>query len=347
MEQWNRAITWLLDEAGFSMLPLSELEPLSGDGSDRIFFRVMLAPVGSVLAVFPSPSLPEKEALAESRSTYLIGKHLGELGVPVPRVFSFEPSSGAVLFEDLGQTLLFSVVCGDKSAALPHYRQALESLVLFQVDGCQGFQKSYCWDTVHYDRKLMRCRESGYFEREFCRRHLGLYDLPASLGTDFDRLAERVASEDSQFLLHRDYQSRNLMITPAGVRIIDFQGARFGPLGYDVASLLNDPYVALSPDLKKGLLNHYLEALSARIDLDRASFLHGYYHIALQRNLQVLGAFAFLSRQKKKVFFREFIGTAFSGLLTLLTGELAGDYPSLEELIKKIAGNGIDIPSGV
>jgi hypothetical protein len=129
------------------------------------------------------------------------------------------------------------------------------------------------------------------------------------------------------------------MVTEKGIFIIDFQGARFGPLGYDVASFLNDPYIGLDSEMKIELLDYYLKVISGHISLDPAQFIRGYYHIALQRNLQVLGAYAFLSRKKNKVFFKDFIVPAFACLVDLVTGKLAGRYPGLEKLIIEIADN--------
>lgn len=311
------------------------LTPLSGDGSDRPFFRLGLGET-SYLAAFPSPTL--SRARAESHSTYLIGSHLWQRNVPVPVISAYDPASGGILFEDLGNRLLFhEFQAGGEAAVLPLYRQALDILVDFQIKARVGFKVEWCWDTPHYDRELMISRESNYFAREFCSKFNGLSSLPAGLPAEFAALAERVSLCPADYLMHRDYQSRNLMVVAGQLKVIDFQGARLGPLAYDLASLLNDPYVTLSTEGKQQLLAHYLQRLGSAIPLDPARFMADYYHVALQRNLQVLGAYAFLVQERGKAFFKPFIAPALGQLQTLLAASLAADYPVLYGLVMQIA----------
>lgn len=341
MDSLRRQVDRLLRQAKLSAAPHVESERLSGDGSDRLFFKIVLVSGESCLAVFPSPTLPKKAAFSEAYSTYAISRHLESKSIAVPRVFAYDDVSGGILFEYLGTTLLYDIVINKKSDPAELYRKALDNLVAFQVKGVSGFNESYCWDTRKYDRQLMLTRESGYFRHEFCSEYLGLEVFPDQLQDDFNRLADRVCEEGCRFLLHRDYQSRNLMVKDKDIFIIDFQGARFGPLGYDVASLLNDPYVDLGRDLKNKLFDYYLDILLQQISVDRESFVESYSHIALQRNLQVLGAYAFLSHKKNKLFFRDFISPAFCSLASLISGELSGKYPALEELIMEIEESSI------
>jgi len=336
---FQKHIERLLLQAGLSPVPQSTYVSLAGDGSDRSFFRIALLSGGSCLAVFPSASMTTREALAESYSTYAIAKHLKNNGVSVPQVYAYDTTTGGVLFEYLGNTLLYDIVKKCNSSPFDYYRQALDELVLFQVKGVTGFKESYSWDTSLYDRQLMLSRESGYFLREFCSEYLGLSSFSEQLEADFKSLADRVSREGHDYLLHRDFQSRNLMVNDKRVFIIDFQGARFGPLGYDVASFINDPYIGLDSEQKTELLDYYLKTVSSYLACTPAQFIRGYYHIALQRNLQVLGAYAFLSQKKSKLFFKDFIEPAFASLSTLIRGDLAGRYPGLEKLITEIADN--------
>jgi aminoglycoside/choline kinase family phosphotransferase len=334
-EQRLAIIHTLLHQAGH----LSEwktLTPLSGDGSDRPFFRLDLSEQ-SLLAVFPSPTMGR--ARAEAHSTFLIGRHLWHSGVPVPEIKAYDQQSGAILFEDLGNRLLFhEVQSGEADRYQGLYQQAVTILADFQLGAKEGFQADWCWDTQHYDRELMITRESNYFAREFCLKYLGLPDLPIGLADEFSALAERISQCPASHLIHRDYQSRNLMVVEGKLKVIDFQGARFGPLAYDLASLLNDPYVTLSDGCKQGLVRHYLERAGTYISLDPDRFMLDYHHIALQRNLQVLGAYAFLVQERGKEFFRQYIDPALQRLLTLLANTLAGDYPVLYGLVDQIAG---------
>ncbi|MDD5758289.1 MAG: phosphotransferase [Desulfobulbaceae bacterium] len=311
------------------------LVTLSGDGSDRPFFRLWQGD-NSYLAVFPSPTVAR--ARDEAHSTYLIGRHLQHSGVPVPAIYAYDQESGGILFEDLGDRLLFHAVSEAGEAVVETlYGQAVVVLADLQLVACAGFRPEWCWDTPRYDRQLMIKRESNYFSAEFCTKFMGLVELPMGLSEEFAKLADRIMLCPADTLMHRDYQSRNLMVVQGQLRVIDFQGARFGPLAYDLVSLLNDPYVSLSEARKQLLIGQYLERLGNYISLDHDRFMEDYWHIALQRNLQVLGAYAFLSQEKGKEFFRPYITPALERLLTLLATTLAADYPVLLGLVSQIA----------
>jgi len=290
---------------------------LTGDGSDRFFLR-LTGPDWRRIAVLPSPTL--EKGREESASFWLIGRHLRKRGVPVPELYGFDRETGLVLCEDLGDVLLHDKLrLGDLGEAevLRFYRMALDLLLEMQLKGAAGFDPAWCWDTGNYDRQVMLTRESGYFWEACCRDLLGLRK-PPGLDNEFSDLAELAGREPGGFFLHRDFQSRNLLIREDRLRILDFQGGRLGPLGYDLASLLNDPYVALPEEVKNGMFAYYRQNLGAeRADL-AISFDEGYLWLALQRNLQILGAFAFLSRVKGKTFFRAFLRPAAENLSRLL-----------------------------
>ncbi len=93
------------------------------------------------------------------------------------------------------------------------------------------------------------------------------------------------------------------MVKDGSVRFIDFQAGRLGPLGYDVASLLIDPYAALTPQFQEELLDFYGSLLAARRPGSEEDFIKYYSFLALQRNLQIVGAFAFLSKVRGKAIF--------------------------------------------
>jgi aminoglycoside/choline kinase family phosphotransferase len=206
-----------------------------------------------------------------------------------------------------------------------------------QISGSVRFDRKWCWETQRYDKKLMLEKESGYFMQAFCQDLLHIKTFSAGLADEFKQLAGRAARQPAVYFLHRDFQSRNLMVCNSKIRIIDFQGGRLGPLGYDLASLLIDPYVQIPEEVQQELLDHYLEHL-CRYGLDDLAFLKGYPYLALQRNLQILGAFAFLSNQKHKDFFKQFIMPATLTLHNRLAGPIGDDYPHMLKLTEKILG---------
>lgn len=346
-EMENRqTIKEILKKMGLPILPNFEADRLSGDGSDRDFYRVGSPKEEKHIFVFPS--LSNQKSLLEANSCFKIGGHLKQNKVPVPKIYYFDGISGVIVYEDLGDTLLHHFVLensptkaqNDRLHLSPEliklYKKAIDSLVLMQVAGARGFESSSCWETATYSKKLMLERESGYFLDAYCKNYRDIKDFPVGLEDEFITLADRVLNESDKYLMHRDYQSRNIMIKEGEIYIIDFQGARFGPLGYDLASLLNDPYVQLSPDIRLELLNYYSDTIKNYIYLDRDAFIKGYYHIALQRNLQILGAFSFLAKVREKPFFQPYIQPALGDLKVNLQGPLLNKYPILSEFVESL-----------
>lgn len=319
------------------------IRPLSGDGSSRLFFKIKTKSA-SYCGVLPAHEYPKK-GLAEAHAAFNIGSHLKRRGAPVPEIHAFDPVSGFILFEDLGEKLLHDLLQEKKkeSAELfgheitELYKEIIEILLFMQISGSVHFDRKWCWDTQRYDKKLMLEKESGYFLQTFCQDLLGIKSFPDKLDEEFKLLAGRAARQPAVYFLHRDFQSRNLMISDGKIRIIDFQGARLGPLGYDLASLLIDPYARLPEQLQHELLEHYLGHL-CKYGLDDRAFAKGYPFLALQRNLQILGAYAFLGFQKNKKFFRQFILPATFSLQQRLAQSDAKDYPCLRKLTDKIMG---------
>ncbi len=333
-DQQKQALGRLLAAQGLP-LEIQVADRMAGDGSDRQFYRFAVGDL-SLLAVLPSVAQPL--GMAEARAAYAIGRHFFTHGAAVPRIYGFAEDCGLILCEDLGDTKLHDLVLQHGSEAPEvdaYYRQALAALAHLQTETCQGFQSDWCWDTPRYDRSLMLARESGYFQQALCEDFLGMTVFPQGLDQEFVFLAERAMQEPADFILHRDFQSRNLMVYEGKIRIIDFQGARFGPLGYDPASLLLDPYAGLSFNQQQALLGCYLDALASHIPLDRGRFIEGYYYMALQRNLQILGAFAFLSKNRGKHFFRQFIKPAARTLHEHLAAPQGRDFPCLRVVVEQ------------
>jgi aminoglycoside/choline kinase family phosphotransferase len=201
-----------------------------------------------------------------------------------------------------------------------------------QVRAADGFDPAWCWDTPRYDRQLMVERESGYFLRACCTDLLGLdFDRPA-VAAECNLLADEAAQAPAGFFLHRDFQCRNIMLADGSVRFIDFQGGRIGPLAYDLASLLLDPYAALPEGIQEHLIGVYLRALREEIAYDPEQFRHEYLALALQRNLQIIGAFAFLSQVRRKPFFVRYLEPALASLDRLLAKPEAAGYAALHTL---------------
>jgi aminoglycoside/choline kinase family phosphotransferase len=326
----------LEDAATAHGVSLAGAQPLAGDGSDRRFFRLPGSPTRVLLW---HPYAPGKE-ITENDSYFRIGRHLRGKGVPVPEIFNYCPEEGWMLLEDLGDISLEEFLKSQRADTQVRfqYRQALDILVQMQVDGLEGFDTSWCFDTPVVDGLFLRERECLYFVLAFLQGYLGLKIAAIELAEDFDRLINSAVATHGLYFLHRDFQSRNLMIKNGRLRVIDFQGGRLGPLGYDVAALLIDPYVGLSHKWQEELLAYYLEELHKRLSVDETAFRRQYAYLALSRNLQILGAYGFLTKVKKKAYFARYIPAAVKELQRRL-GEKAGEFPRLEEVVQSLPKN--------
>ncbi len=314
---------------------------LTGDGSSRKFWRIKQDDKPICLAV--APPIRDSVNLAEARSARSIGLHLLQQGVRVPEQYGWNDEFGILLFEDLGDTRLHEYVLEQRqsadsvSAIRSYYEKVVGTLATMQIKAAKDFKRDWCWDTPVYDKQTMLERESGYFLKAFWQDFLGK-STPLGLQEEFNELAERASEIPAHYFLHRDFQSRNIMICNGEPCVIDFQGGRLGPLGYDLASLLVDPYVALSGALQEELLSDYMDCLEELISIDREKFTREYSLLALQRNLQIVGAFAFLYKKRKKVFFKQFLCPAVASLNTLLQHDCF-DWMAVTRQTMTVAGS--------
>lgn len=324
-EAWRRAFT--------EQLPHEPCwEPLAGDGSDRLWFRLKAAGRSLVMA---DHGLRPGPAVAEADAFVAIGRHLHAAGAPVPAIVFADTFPGLVFLEDLGDVRLQEAAAREpeRGRVLGWYREVIDSLVAMAMEGARGFNPAWTFQTPRYNRELILERECRYFVEAFLNRLAG-----AGLGfehfeEEFELLAANALAHGVEGFMHRDLQSRNIMRKDGRWYFIDFQGGRIGPLQYDLASLLIDPYMDLTPAEQEKLLQHALRRLASRRPVDDARFRHCYAHCALARNLQVLGAFGFLATVKGKPFFTDYIPTALVRLNARLAGFAPGSFPRLRDAV--------------
>jgi aminoglycoside/choline kinase family phosphotransferase len=312
------------------------IQPIAADGSDRQFFRLQRPGDSCICLYHPQPP---GEPVTENDSYDFIGRHLRRQGAPVPEIYSYCREEGWFLLEDLGDRSM-QEECqrqADENGRLALYHQALQVLVQMQIAGTQGFSPEWGFDTPFYDVNLVRARECHYFVEAFLQGYLGLETTPEALTDDFELLLQRALHPEQKFFLHRDFQSRNLMVHHNRLWLIDFQGARLGPLQYDLAALLLDPYMNLPFPTQEILLTAYLRLLQEHLPLDPVVWRQRYNYVALCRNLQILGAYGFLSRQKGKTFFQQFIPAAWRSLQQRLEWLPEGDFRGLRRVAAKAA----------
>jgi len=305
---------------------------LPGDGSTRIFYR--LSNTQGTFIVMANPPV-EGNAEKENISYLKIGKHLYGKGVPVACFYRYDLDHGWFIMEDLGQEHLQEVAISSHDCT-GIYKRVIELLIKMQLEGREDFDPEWCYQTERYDRSVMERFESGYFLTYFLKGLLGLGHDLSGLQRSFEHLANRASLADSSFFLHRDFQSRNLIIKGDKIGVVDWQGGRLGPLQYDLASLLIDPYVGLKADHRMVLYDYYLKLLEKRLPGVSGSFTSHYPYLAIQRNLQILGAFSFLSKIQGKNRFLAYVSPALRSLRGLLEQLDDPELSPLKGLITRI-----------
>jgi aminoglycoside/choline kinase family phosphotransferase len=307
-------------------------EQLYGDGSERVFHRVSDHKGSLVVAWSP---LKDQGFPNENDSYVYMGKHLLNKGIPVPKIYGYSRPEGLTLLEDLGSVHLQQVAQSADENVTALYRRALELLFRMQAHATEDLDTKNCFDTPFYDPPFILKRELQYFQWSFLEGALQLEIDPAYLESDFSLLATRAGQVGDQvFFVHRDFQSRNLMVKDGLLYLIDFQGARLGPPQYDLASLLLDPYVQLPDSLQNELLSMHGKNLSEFSGLSVEDFICRFSHVALCRNLQILAAFSFLAKRKGRSHFAQYIVPAWSSLRRLLTDATVSEYQNLANLVK-------------
>ncbi len=327
------------ERAVFQLLP--------GDGSRRIFWRITSQRPDISLIAMANP--PADDAVRRENYAYLrIGRHLRSKGAPLPEIHRHDLEKGWFIMEDMGHTNLQDVVSSGDDP-LPVYEKVLDHLFQLQIEGAAGFDPAWCCQTERYDRTVMLKYEADYFRDAFLSHYLGLKGEWPELEAAFSHLAEKASRAGCGFFLHRDFQSRNIMLSKGNVGIIDWQGGRLGPLGYDLASLIIDPYTRLSRGHKNSVYRIYLALIKEHNPAWVESFERDYPYLAIQRNLQILGAFSYLTKVMNKTYFEEYIPEALKTLDGLLHQVKERELSPLRGLVTGLRSHKkiLDIPRGI
>ena len=315
-------------------------ESIKGDGSDRQWTRhtaessntsdlkqYSLVMVDHGLNLYAGQMekqslsyMPDPKNMTEIDSYVAIGNHLARQNIPVPTIYEQDYPSGIVFLSDSGHVHLQDLVRNaDESKIVELYERVIDILIQMSIQAGQTFDTAWTYQTAYYDHTVMIYKESCYFIDAFVQGYLGLKQTYEFLEEEFQLLVENSAPFFKWGFMHRDFQSRNIMYHNDQFYIIDFQGARLGPIQYDLASLLIDPYVALPDHIQSHLMKKCKHDYCKRVDFDKTSFSIAYEYCALHRNFQILGAFGYLSRVKGKKEFEAYIPQALKTLHSRLS----------------------------
>lgn len=309
--------------------------PLQGDASDRKFFRIHQGSRHYIALMSPRKTLG---GIDENDSYFHIGNHLCKHKLPAPRILWSDLDEGHFLLQDVGDCHLQRHVANRRTDTHGTYRRVIRLLTRIHRLVPEGFQPDFCFDTAVYSPEFVYQRELQYFRNAFLNGYLGLEVAEEDLRHDFENLAEAAGSNGRSLVMHRDFQSRNLMVYQNRLWLLDFQGMRFGPPAYDLASVLIDPYVALPRRLQEQLCRFYWTGAVGFLGGAYQQFLASYEAVKLCRNLQVLAAYAFLGTEKGKRQFLRYIPTAWRQLDDWSRGRQGGRYPELQRTLCSIRG---------
>jgi aminoglycoside/choline kinase family phosphotransferase len=307
-----------------------KITPIEKGGSDRKFYRVRCSPEQTVILVKYNL---ERE---ENRHYVEIAEFLAEHRIRAPRIYFYDPAEGLIWIEDLGKNDLWSYREESWLVRRAFYESALDEIVKLHClpeEARSAIQKNL---PVAFDAALYRW-EQNYFFENCLGRYFGVEEKELSELTELPALCETAESLGNRprVLVHRDFQSQNIIIRNAQAHLIDFQGMRPGLAEYDLASLLFDPYVTLSRAECEELLAVYEERRNAVLQPVSAQFREVFRLCGIQRLMQALGAYGFLGLVKSHKTFLNYIPAAMTSLRSLV-----GEMEDLRKLRSVLDGVG-------
>ena len=306
---------WLRTVAGINDFVIT---PASADASFRRYFRVRFDSTSRIVMDAP----PEQE---DCHPFINVSSLMAGIGLHVPVVLRQDLQQGFLLLTDLGERMYLSELNEDTVESL--YGDALEALLRLQSHGAA--------ELPPYDRELLM-NEMELFRQWYLQRHLGLQltaNENAIIDAAFTYLAEQ-ALQQPLVIVHRDYHSRNLMVSSPNPGILDFQDAVIGPITYDLVSLLRDCYIAWPRERVVGWVRQYYQQAQSTGLLENVSeeqFLSWFDLMGIQRHLKASGIFARLNyRDDKSGYLKDIPRTL--GYVT----DVGKDYPELGSFIELV-----------
>ena len=302
-----------------------ELTKVGKGGSDRDYFRISASGETSAILMRYGRMYEENDLYAA------VASFLRGIGVTVPAIYGHDPEQRLILMEDLGDRDLYALRDAPWEIRRDLYKKTIAQaakLISFSPDLLPAGLRLM----PGFDEALYRW-ERNYF-REHCVRNVCRIDLFAAedeaLEAELAALAGRLLATPT-VLVHRDFQSQNVMIRDGEPVLIDFQGIRPGSLFYDLASLLCDPYVSFPEAGREDLLLYYHEISGSPYDWD--TFRELFLLASAQRLMQALGAYGFLGLKREKPHFLAHTRPALDNLITVTAA--AGSLPHLHTLARR------------
>ncbi|MDZ4807339.1 MAG: RNase adapter RapZ [Bacteroidota bacterium] len=302
---------------------LVDLLPQSG--SERRYFRLHGKDV-SVIGTYGA-NIPENETFI------YFSRQFKEKNLAVPKILAISEDKMFYLQEDFGNVSLLNHLEKDGFTDNVYglFKKSLEALVTLQVNGDEGLDyKTYCLTSTEFGKQAIMA-DLLYFKYYFLDALRKPYDKQ-KLIDDFEALSNYLTHTEYKYFMFRDFQSRNIMVTPPSeelgeaVHFIDYQGGMKGAPQYDVASILWQARAGLPDEWKYSLLEDYMNALENLLGhtIDRKIFQSQYNGYVLLRILQVLGAYGFRGLFERKAQFLTSIPLALRNLRDFFQNQRLG-----------------------
>ena len=279
MERIRLLENWVKEQ--FPEKPFT-LQPASADASFRRYFRVSFQ--DQTLIAMDAP--PQQE---DCTPFIQVAKILAATGVHVPKIVAQNLDQGFLLLSDLGDTTFLQALNNQMDSADQLYGDAIDALIKLQLsqqmEGLPG-----------YDEALL-LKELNLFPDWYVAKHLRVAiteKQQAVLQSIFTRIIQNNIAQP-QVLVHRDFHSRNLMVTSPNPGIIDFQDAVVGPITYDLVSLLKDAYIRWDEErILDWMIRYWEKARKAGLPVstDFAEFYRDFEWMGVQRHIKILGVFS-------------------------------------------------------
>jgi len=304
-----------------------KIAPINKGGSDRKFYRIRCSPDQTLILVKYNL---ERE---ENRHYVQIANFLGEHGIRVPEIYFHDPTEGLIWIEDLGESDLYSYRHDSWLVRRAFYESALD-----QIATLHALRESVCVEMKEHlpaeFNAALYVWEQNYFFENCLGRYFGVDNVKlGSLATlpALNQVAANLARLP-RVLVHRDFQSQNIIMRNSLAYLIDFQGMRPGLAEYDLASLLYDPYVDLTEAERAELIAYYREQQIKNGITVNGEFDSKLRHCAMQRLMQALGAYCFLGLVKGHKHFLKYLPAAMKSLRSIVA-----DLTGLDELERTLA----------
>ena len=316
-----------------------QVEQLAGAGSNRVYYRISDRNNKTYIGVVGNN-------VEENRAFIALSRHFCKQGLNVPQVLVVSYDEMRYLQTDLGKVSLFDCLkkgrekggdYDDEERRLLH--MTIQELPVLQVKGAEQLDFSVCYPLTEFDLKGVMF-DLNYFKYCFLKT-TGIEFNEVKLENDFEKLAEDLCKDTASCFLYRDFQARNVMITPDGSpAFIDFQGGRRGPFYYDVASFLWQASARYPDSLRSELVDTYYDSLSQLIEVPAREYFDNRLRLfVFFRLLQVLGAYGFRGYFERKPHFIQSVPLAIDNLRSLLKDDfLMSPYPYLKLLLSQLAG---------